>query len=48
MQLFWADLMFLQERQRAVTFERNKTVTMPELVHEFVEAIKLAEGGQGA
>lgn len=48
MRVFWADLVWLQERQRRVSFRENKTVTMPELIHDFVRAIKEWEAGEGA
>ena len=46
--LYWSDLLWLQQRQREVSFEREKTITMPELIRVFVETIKAAEAGAGA
>jgi hypothetical protein len=39
---------WLQERQRKVSFERNRHVPMCDLVRELVKYVKDAEAGAGA
>jgi hypothetical protein len=46
--LYWTDLLWLQKRQRERSFKDDKTVTMPELMHDFVLAIQEWETRGGA
>jgi hypothetical protein len=43
--VYWDDLAWLRQRQRTVSFEREKTVTTPDLVRELIKAIREAEAG---
>lgn len=47
-QIYWDDLRWLRERQLAVSFEREKTITTPQLMHELIQAVRRAEAGEGA
>jgi hypothetical protein len=49
LQLYWGDLLWLQARQREISFKEGKTLTMPELMRDFVRAIQEWEAtGEGA
>jgi hypothetical protein len=43
-----SDLRWLRERQRKVSFERNKTVPMCDMVRELIQYIQQQEAGAGA
>jgi hypothetical protein len=50
LQLYWGDLLWLQARQREISFKENRTLTMPDLMRDFVKAIQEweATAGNGA
>jgi len=43
--VYTVDRAWLQKRQREVSFQREKTVTMPDLLRELIRYVKDAETG---